>query len=197
MNKRQLKVILSVIPKNNVRYFLNGLYVDFDKNEVAATNGHILVVVKDVKGLNGSGSIIIPRDAVELVAKTKTKNLIQIMNTKVSVDDFSFEFKPVEGKYPDYSTVIPPDEDVKNPGHFDFYRSEYIKVLEDLELAFEVGPIFHRPNKKGTPLKATFSAKTGERVISCVMPMSVKTTETDAAMKACIYRIEQENNRVN
>lgn len=38
MNKRQLKAILSAIPKNNVRYFLNGLFVDFDKNEVAATD---------------------------------------------------------------------------------------------------------------------------------------------------------------
>lgn len=186
MNKRQLKAILSAIPKNNVRYFLNGLYVDFDKKEAAATNGHILVVVKDVKGLKGSGSVIIPRDTVELVAKTKTKNQIQITNTKVSVDDFSFEFKSVKGKYPDYSTVIPPDEDVKKPGQFEFYQSRYIKVIEELEAAFEVSPIFHRPNKKGTPLKASFHAGSGERIIACVMPMSVRTTETYAAMKACI-----------
>lgn len=178
MNKRQLKAILSAIPKNNVRYFLNGLFVDFDKNEVAATDGHILVVVKDVKGLEGSGSVIIPRDTVELAAKTKTKNPIHITNTKVSVDDFSFEFKPVEGKYPNYSTVIPPDENIKNPGHFGFYRSEYIKVLEDLELAFQVHPIFHRPNAKDMPLKAVYHAD-GETVIACVMSFNVRTREEE------------------
>ena len=60
-----------------------------------------------------------------------------------------------------------------------------IKVIEELEAAFEVSPIFHRPNKKGTPLKATFYAGSGERVIACVMPKFVRTTETYAAMKAC------------
>lgn len=182
MNKRQLKAILSAIPKNNVRYFLNGLFVDFDKKEVAATNGHILVVVKDVKGLEGSGSVIIPRDTVELVAKTKTKNPIHITNTKVLVDDFSFEFKPVEGKYPDYSTVIPPDEDIKNPGHFGFYRSEYIKVLEELENAFEVSPIFHRTEERFKPLKAVYHAD-GETAIACLMPMAVRTPENEKWLK--------------
>lgn len=179
MNKRQLKAILSVIPKNNVRYYLNGLFVDFDKKEVVATDGHMLVVVKDVKGLEGSGNVIIPRDTVELVAKTKTKNPIQITNTKVSVDDFSFEFNPVEGKYPDYSTVIPPDEDVKNPRHFGFYRSKYIKVLEDLELASEVSPIFHRTEERFKPLKAVYHSENGETVIACLMSVKVRTIEEE------------------
>ena len=183
MNKRQLKAILSAIPKNNVRYFLNGLFVDFDKNEVAATDGHILVVVKDVKGLEGSGSVIIPRDTVELAAKTKTKNPIQITNNKVSVDDFSFEFKPVEGKYPDYSTVIPPDEDAKNPGHFGFYRSEYIKILEELENVFECTPIYHRPTQKRAVLKVIYRAESGETVIVSLMSMTVRTPENERWIK--------------
>lgn len=177
MNKRQLKAILSAIPKNNVRYFLNGLFVDFDKNEVAATDGHILVVVKDVKGLEGSGSVIIPRDTVELVAKTKTKNPIQITNSKVSVDDFSFEFNPVEGKYPDYSTVISPDEN-KKPGKFGFYQSKHIKVLEELGEAFEVNPIFQRTDERFKPLKAVYHAD-GETVIACIMPVKVRTIEEE------------------
>lgn len=181
MNKRQLKAILSAIPKNNVRYFLNGLFVDFDKNEVAATDGHILVVVKDIKGLEGSGRVIIPRDIVELVAKTKTKSTIKITNSKLSVDDFSFEFNPVEGKYPNYSTVIPPDEN-KKPGKFGFYQSKHLKVLEELGKAFEVNPIFHRTDERFKPLKAVYHAD-GETVIACIMPMTVRTPERERWIK--------------
>lgn len=179
MNKRQLKVLLSVMPKNDIPYKLNCLFVDFDKSEVVACNGFMI-------GLNGTGSVLIPRNVVEQVAKTKTKNTIIFSNTEISVDDFSFPFTPLQGTYPDYSKVIPPNEDLKKPGQFGFYQSKCIKVIEELEAAFEVCPIFHRPNKKGTPLKATFYAGSGERVIACVMPKSVRTTETYAAMKACI-----------
>ena len=103
---------------------------------------------------------------------------------RVAVDQI--EAGILQGTYPDYSKVIPPNESLKKPGQFGFYQSKCIKIIEELEAAFEVCPIFHRPNKKGTPLKATFSAGSGERVIACVMPKSVRTTETYAAMKACI-----------
>lgn len=136
-------------------------------------------------GLNGTGSVLIPRNVVEQVAKTKTRNTIRFSNTEISVDDFSFPFTPLQRTYPDYSKLIPPNEDLKKPGQFGFYSSKCIKVIEEIEAAFEVSPVFHRPNKKGTPLKATFYAGSGERVIACVMPKFVRTTETYAAMKAC------------
>lgn len=85
-----------------------------------------------------------------------------------------------------YSKVIPPNESLKKPGQFGFYQSKWIKVIEELEAAFEVSPLFHRPNKIGKPLKATFYAGTGERVIACVMPKIVRTIERDASIKACI-----------
>lgn len=182
MNKRQLKVLLSAIPKNDIPYKLNCLFVDFDKSEVVACNAFMICA----HGLNGTGSVLIPRNVVEQVAKTKTRNTIRFSNTEISVDDFSFPFTPLQGTYPDYSKVIPPNESLKKPGQFGFYQSKYIKIIEELEAAFEVCPIFHRPNKKVTPLKATFSAGSGERVIACVMPKLVRTTETYAAMKACI-----------
>lgn len=186
MNKRQLKVLLSVMPKNDIPYKLNCLFVDFDKSEVVACNGFMIIAVKCAHGLNGTGSVLIPRNVVEQVAKTKTKNTIRFSNAEISGDDFSFPFTPLQGTYPDYSKVIPPNEDLKKPGQFGFYQSKYIKVIEELEAAFEVSPLFHRPNKIGKPLKATFYAGSGERVIACVMPKSVRTSETYEAMKACI-----------
>lgn len=186
MNKRQLKVLLSAMPKNDIPYKLNCLFVDFDKSEVVACNAFMIIAVKCAHGLNGTGSVLIPRNVVEQVAKTKTRNTIRFSNTEISVDDFSFPFTPLQGTYPDYSKVIPPNEDLKKPGQFGFYQSKCIKVIEELEAAFEVSPLFHRQNKIGKPLKATFYAGTGERVIACVMPKIVRTIERDASIKACI-----------
>lgn len=186
MNKRQLKVLLSAIPKNDIHYKLNCLFVDFDKSEVVACNAFMIIAVKCAHGLNGTGSVLIPRNVVEQAVKTKTRNTIRFSNTEISVDDFSFPFAPLQRTYPDYSKVIPPNEDLKKPGQFGFYQSKCIKVIEGLEAAFEVSPLFHRPNEIGKPLKATFYAGSGERVIACVMPKSVRTTETYAAIKACI-----------
>lgn len=45
MKGKHLRSLLKVIPKNNIRYFLNGLYVNFDYREIAATDGHIFRVV--------------------------------------------------------------------------------------------------------------------------------------------------------
>lgn len=40
---KHIKSLLKAIPKNNFRYYLNGLYVNFDLKEIVVTNGHILV----------------------------------------------------------------------------------------------------------------------------------------------------------
>lgn len=71
MNKRQLKVLLSVMPRNDIPYKLNCLFVDFDKTEIVACNAFMIIAVKCEHGLNGTGSVLIPRNVVEQVAKLR------------------------------------------------------------------------------------------------------------------------------
>lgn len=61
MKGKHLRSLLKVILKNNI---LNGLYVNFDYREIAATDGHILVLLQNLEGLNidGTGEAIIPRN---------------------------------------------------------------------------------------------------------------------------------------
>lgn len=172
MNKTKLKAILPAIARKNVRYFLNGLHVDFDKREIAATNGHVIVIVENVQGLDGSGRVIIPRNIVKLAAKVKTNSELRITPTQIGYADKdfpSFLFNPIESSYKlDYWNVVPSGNAASE--RFGFYKSEYIKLLEDIEAAFKTQFALHCPqNAMKSPLKGVLESD-GERVTICIMP---------------------------
>lgn len=57
LNKKLLTAITAAIPKNNVRYFLNGLFIDYDHKRISATDGHCLVLIEGLPELeNGKGA---------------------------------------------------------------------------------------------------------------------------------------------
>lgn len=171
MNKTQLKAILPAIAKNNVRYFLNGLHVDFDKREIAATNGHVIVIVENVQGLEGTGRVIIPRNIVELAAKVKTNSELRITPTHIGyVSERPLPFNHIESGYKlDYWKVVPSGNAASEI--FGFYKSEYIKLLENVEAAFKTQFVLHCPKDvRTTPLKGVLESDNGERVTICFMP---------------------------
>lgn len=171
MNKTQLKAILPAIAKNNVRYFLNGLHVDFDKREIAATDGHVIVIVENAQGLEGTGRVIIPRNIVELVSKIKTSQELRITPTQIGyVSESPLPFNPIESSFNlNYWKVIPSDNTESD--RFGFYRSEYIKLLENVEAAFKTQFVLHCPKDVRTsPLKGVLESDNGERVTICFMP---------------------------
>lgn len=90
MKGKHLRSLLKVIPKNNIRYFLNGLYVNFDYREIAATDGHILVLLENLEELNidGTGEAIIPRNVIEAATSVCDPNAnVYITNTEFSIGD--------------------------------------------------------------------------------------------------------------
>lgn len=171
MNKTQIKAILQAVAKNNVRYFLNGLHVDFDKKELIATDGHAIVIVENVQGLEGTGRVIIPRNIVELVSKIKTSHELKITPTHIGyVSERPLPFNPIESGYKlDYWKVVPSGNAASE--RFGFYRSEYIKLLENVEAAFKTQFVLHCPEDvRTTPLKGVLESDNGERVTICFMP---------------------------
>lgn len=171
MNKTQLKAILPVIAKNNVRDLLNGLHVDFEKREIAATNGHAIVIVENVQGLEGTGHVIIPRNIVEQVSKMKTSHELRITPTQIGyTEEYLLTFNPIESSHKlDYWKVVPSDK--AQSYCFGFYRSEYIKLLENVEEAFKTKFVLHCPkNVRTIPLKGVLESDNGERVTICIMP---------------------------
>ena len=96
---------------------------------MAATDGAVLIEVKDCS-VEGTGQVIIPRDAVEFACKGQRKGQVKI--TPSSIGPVSYE--PVDGKFPNYGRIFPAKPDEKPT--FGFYTSENIKRLEDAIKAF-------------------------------------------------------------
>jgi DNA polymerase-3 subunit beta len=118
INIEVLRALLPLAAKNDVRFYLNGVYVDFqaDKTVYVATNGHVLGKYVEEVGNGHTFSIIIPYDVVKQlkVGRGTAKygdlifnpdmNAARIVNPAASQD---LGFTSIDGKYPDYTKVIP------------------------------------------------------------------------------------------
>ncbi len=159
MKGKHLRSLLKVIPKNNIRYFLNGLYVNFDYREIAATDGHILVLLENLEELNidGTGEAIIPRNVIEAATSVCDPNAnVYITNTEISIGDLTIKYKPIEGKYPDFRVVFPKKETTYEDSRFCWFQSEFVKIVEKIAKDYAIDFEFFPPeNEKTSPLKLT------------------------------------------
>jgi len=103
--------------QQDVRYYLNGLLLEFEKNSLraVATDGHRLAL-KEIKvqtGIEEAQQIIIPRKGViELIRLLdgEDENIsveVSQNHIRVSKDRIQFTSKLIDGKFPDYQRVIP------------------------------------------------------------------------------------------
>lgn len=151
----QLRAVLLSAAKSDIRYYLNGVYVESNggTTRMVSTNGHHLLAVDYKHGdrLDWCGNFIIPRDVCEMICKGKysmswgtieiTPNLqpdngmvrvsgiIRVQNTEII-------FRASEGVFHNYTRVISPwvgnDTDMK-PGH---YNPEYIATFSKIAKVF-------------------------------------------------------------
>lgn len=118
----QLRAAILAAAKNDIRWYLNSVYVEAgpQTTRVASTNGHILYV-QDLKTDENTwhGSLIVPRNVVELVIKGTTAHTLDIVilsvqengklcEMRVAGNSNAVTFAPLEAQFPDYTRVIPP-----------------------------------------------------------------------------------------
>jgi len=108
------------IATNDVRYYLTGLLLEIGDGKISlvGTDGHRMAVAQHDFASEKTASVIIPRKAVLELSKLLTDSED---NIKVSMDDnhIRFEFsdslvmisKLIDGKFPDWHTVIPLNPD--------------------------------------------------------------------------------------
>ena len=130
LNYKELKAIALAASNEESRNYLNGVYVETyedDKHSLAATNGHILMSVRSSQNPT-KGFILATADINKLVSacefeikvnkQIKNKIGIRISTTDnvnymaeiVIPDDIikqQFNFKPIDGTFPDYRRVTP------------------------------------------------------------------------------------------
>jgi DNA polymerase III sliding clamp (beta) subunit (PCNA family) len=113
---QKLKAVNVFSSKEEVRYYLNGVYVDIDESvcTMVATDGHRLIKIdhhdESYEGDKFKG--IIPRQIIDKIKITRGMDdaLIHVAESgKITIeyDGDSFSGELVDGTYPDYTRVIP------------------------------------------------------------------------------------------
>lgn len=115
--RRLLESAAFCMAQQDVRYYLNGLYVEIDEGIIrtVATDGHRMAVVEENHdvALPERTEVIIPRKAVQEVLRLlpDSEESIEIgiggNHIRVQAPGIIFTSKLIDGKFPDYTKVIP------------------------------------------------------------------------------------------
>jgi len=116
--KRLLEKTHFSMAQQDVRYYLNGMLFELNDKElrVVATDGHRLALSQTaLREKAGSlQQVIVPRKGVlELQRVLQTQGDVQLAigqnHIQVQVDGVRFTSKLIDGRFPEYSRVIPSD----------------------------------------------------------------------------------------
>lgn len=116
--KRVLEATSFCMALQDVRYYLNGVYVELENRclRTVATDGHRMAVseVSLDEDLSTPRNFIIPRKAVQEISRllpndeTSVVNLMVEQNhLRLTVGGLTVTTKLIDGKFPDYRKVIP------------------------------------------------------------------------------------------
>lgn len=120
---------------DELRPVMNGIYFDITSDDLTfvASDGHKLVrmINKDVKG-EGRSSFILPKKPANLLKSLLPKETgdVEIKfdenNAYISMSNYTMVCRFVEGRYPNYNSVIPKN----NPNHVTLDRLALLNTLK-------------------------------------------------------------------
>jgi DNA polymerase-3 subunit beta len=138
IKQSQLKALLILAPKSDIRYYLCGIFVEYNATttRLVVTDGHKLGILNHHSEDNqGAGSLIIPRDVIENLPKAGKIDPLLIFTKeekagywKITGMGIQTIFAQVEGTFPDYRRVcqFTTDGTVAN---FNYeYLTQFLKV---------------------------------------------------------------------
>ncbi len=129
LNKKLLTAITAAIPKDNVRWYLNGLFIDYEHKRISATDGHCLVLIEGLSELeNRTGARWVSRPAVTAFIRAQRPGLKEF--DLASLEEFADrEYNSFNAgrdtpencaecaaRYPDVMRVIPEDSEGDKKG---------------------------------------------------------------------------------
>ena len=115
--KRVLEATSFCMALQDVRYYLNGVYIELENQylRAVATDGHRMAVSEVALGQNFTTSIhfIVPRKAVQEILRllpndeTTVSLMVAQNHLRLTVGGLTVTSKLIDGKFPDYRKVIP------------------------------------------------------------------------------------------
>lgn len=116
----ELRGVGLAMANQDIRYYLNGMYVDFAGARIAATDGHRAHTVGglEVAGKTAGVSAIIPNNAINMAIRCASKGRVVPIAydpvaqlVQMQIGDTTITTKVIDGRYPDIDRVIPRAED--------------------------------------------------------------------------------------
>ena len=167
-----LKVVSLAAAKNDVRYYLNGVMVR--NGEVAATNGHMLLLIKS-DDIKSDGEYIIDNDTFKMILTAhkgiKGYTHIWVVDSVAITGKSKIHITPVDGKFPDINRVIP-----KEPsGEIAHFNAEYLLACQKANGEFLGGKYHWVKLQHNGQAGSKFESEDedGNKLIGVVMPVRI------------------------
>ncbi|WP_455198193.1 DNA polymerase III subunit beta [Kaarinaea lacus] len=136
--KRLIEKTHFAMAQQDVRYYLNGLLLEISKGMVraVATDGHRLALCSYECDAAPSDTLqlIVPRKGIMELVKLldDSDNPVDVQvgtnHVKISLSDFSFTSKLIDGRFPDYERVIPKNSDKSIEADRDAVRQAMVRT---------------------------------------------------------------------
>lgn len=157
IKQSQLKALLILAPKSDIRYYLNGVFVEYNQEitRLVVTDGHKLGLLNfnACEGDNQDiGSLIIPREVIENLPKTNSKLDPLLIITKeekagywkITAAGIQTIFGQIEGTFPDFRRVCQFTTDGTPANYNPEYLAQFQKVQQALGGSKTVPPVIHQ-----------------------------------------------------
>ena len=199
-----LRAALTHTAEQDIRYYLNGVYLDLPRGKIVATDGHRMLI-SDGPVVLGAPAVIVGSDSIKAVIKAhesagplyKQGNVLGDFQIEVTLEcphdvAASINFKvpnghivaaPIDGRFPDYLRVIPTTVD-GTAGH---YQADYV---QDAAAAFRMHRNKRKNDDKYCPAlmqngtSATVMIDGDNDLLIIVMPRRTDATPA-TALEAC------------
>ena len=138
IKQSQLKAVLTLAPKSDIRYYLCGIFVEYNATttRLIVTDGHKLGILNHHSEDNqGAGTVIIPREVIENLPKAGKIDPLLIFTKeekagywKITGMGIQTIFAQIEGTYPDYRRVCQFTTDGTVANYNYEYLTQFLKV---------------------------------------------------------------------
>ena len=119
---------------DDLRPVMTGVYLNFTKEQadVTASDGHALMLYRIRKDYGVEGAFIMPKKVAKMLPQMLTLDDDEEVNMlwnerqgRIEQQDWSLDFRLIEGRYPNYEAVIPKDQ----PYESNVYRASLLNSL--------------------------------------------------------------------
>lgn len=150
--------------KHDIRFYFNGVHLTAGR--VQSSNGHAAFFHK--ADIPDGVDVIIPREVIERVLKVKAQECELSIGETCSIQcaGIEFKFKPVDGKFPDCSRIIP----TQVTGEAATFNPDYLAACQKAAKALHGGKGYFSMAYNGIgPAVIRFSEH--DTAFAVVMPM--------------------------